>query len=130
MREVIVPQGSDEEFEITCKDRDGNLFDLSVGYTNIVIIVFNANKSVLEKFSVLAEAGWGTIDTSNAAAGKLSFKLLTSVTNLATEGKKYIEVRLQKTDGTIEDGIFDTISTDTYLCTIVKSRSVNLTLPS
>jgi hypothetical protein len=129
MKEVLIPQGSDQDFEIEILDTDGAAIDLSVGFSNIVAIVYNANKSVLDKFSIVTAAGWKEIDTTDQATGKLSFTLLTAVSNIATEGKKYLEVRVQKSDGTVGDGNYDTIVNDMYLFTITKSITVNLTLP-
>lgn len=127
--EYILPRDSDQEFEITVGDRVGYPIDLSIGMYNVVIIVYNRDKTVLEKYSVVATAGWQAIDTTDWANGKLSFLLLNSVTKLATAGKKYYEVRVQKTDGTLPDAKYDTISTMNYLCTIEESLTQNITLP-
>lgn len=129
MNEIFIPQGSDQTFEVTCKDADGAPIDFSVGYSNVVIVVYNQNKTVFDKFSIVASVGWKTIDITNQAQGRLSFKLLTATTTLATEGKKFFEVRVQKTDGTVGDGNYDVVVTDQYLCTILKSVINPLTLP-
>ncbi len=129
MNEVILPQGSDQEFTITCKDEDGVAIDFSAGFQNIVIIVYNQDKTILEKYSKVTTAGWKAIGFTDWATGRLSFKLTTDITNLAVPGKKLFEIRVQKTDVTLADTLYDTIVNEKYLCTITKSLTSILTLP-
>lgn len=129
MNDIEVPQGSDKTFEIICKDVNDNVVDFTVGYQNIVVLVLNKDGSVLDKWSRTATAGWITLDVTDQNVGKLLIKLLTATTKTALPGKKYLEVRAQKTDATVGDGAYDSIVVGRYVCTIVKSVTSTITLP-
>lgn len=128
-KEIPIPRGSDQTFEIVIKSENNSLIDLSGGYSNVIIAVYNADKTVLDKFSIVSGAGYKSIDTTYQSSGKLSFTLESDITGDASLGKKYIEVHVKKTDSDLGDGNYDMKVNGKYLCTITESITNNLTEP-
>lgn len=126
--ETPVYRFEDKTINITLKDSTGAVIDLSSGFDNIVIFIYNADDTILQKYSRTTTEGWQAIDTTNQATGVLSFLLDSDTTKLASLTKKYIEVLARKTDGDVPDSKYDLIGAK-YLCTIHKSRSSEIELP-
>lgn len=127
-KEIPVYRFEDKTFKISLKDSNGAAIDLSVGYDNIVIFIYNADKTILEKYSSVTTAGWQDIGIALQNLGIVTI-LLDSETNAdAALGKKYIEVLVRKTDANVPDNKYDTIA-EKYLFTLKDSRSSEVTLP-
>lgn len=125
---MIVYQGEDKTVNLTLKDAEGTPINLSSGYDNIVVFISNADGSVLEKYSRETTAGWQEINTDDQALGLLSFHISSATTKLASCGKKYIEVLVQKNDLDMDDDKYDSIL-KSYLFTIAESVTATQTLP-
>lgn len=132
MAEYIVPQESDQDFEISVLNEDGTPKDISApaGILDVSLVVYDAKRNVIDKYSSTSGAtGWTLLDNSDFATGLVSFRLTSDKTKLAL-GKIYYEIRVQHDDSAMADGAADKIITDQYLCTIVKSVTGNLVLPT
>lgn len=127
-QEVKVYKLEDKTIEIELLDENGDAIDLTTGFDNIVVFLRNADKTIMAKFSLTTTAGWGAITLSGTETGVLSFLVDSDTTKLATVGKKEVEVLLQKTDGAVPDGSYDTIMKQ-YILTLEESTSSTVTLP-
>lgn len=124
-----VAKGADLSVKITLKDETGNTIDATL-LSKLIVKVTHVNGTEIVKFSKNAATGWQTIDMTNAAAGEILIKLLSSHTLAAPEGRLNYEVHGQYTEGSIsDDGVLDIKRPGNYLCTIIKSTTVGETLP-
>jgi hypothetical protein len=126
--EIVVYRFEDKTFKLKIRDAVGALIDFSTGYDNIVIIIYNADRTVLQQYSRTTTVGWKAIDVTNQASGEFSVVLESADTESATLQKKYIEVLVRKTSGLVAGGKYDTISSK-YLFTLKDSISSAVTLP-
>ncbi len=128
-KEFKVAKGADQLFTLLVTDNAETAIDLSV-FEKIFIVLYYRDRSILQKFSVTTETGYNGAEIGGADNNELSFRLLTIDTNLAKEEIVLYEIRALKEDsGSTDDSIFDSIVTDQYLCTIVKSITSTITLP-
>jgi hypothetical protein len=124
-----IVQGADLTVKTELTDETGALINASL-LAKLIIIVYHANLTQIAKFSKNAASGYEPIDMTNAAAGEIGFKLLSSHTNAADLGKLFYEVHGQYTEGSIsDDGVLDIKRSEVYLCTIIKSQTTGITLP-
>jgi len=126
--EIVVYRFEDKTFEVKLTDANDAVIDLSTGFDNVGIFVYNADRSILAKYSRTVTVGWKQMDTTNQATGVLSFLLDSDTLKLASLGKKYIEVILRKTSGSVPDNKYDSIVSN-YLFTLKQSVSSVTTLP-
>lgn len=127
---INVIKGQDFTFKIKTANQDGVLFDPSI-FDKLVIVVYHANGTVIAKFSKnVPAAGYEPINMANAAANEVSVMLLSAHTNAAAEGKLLYEIHGQYAEAlATDDSVLDLISTDNYLCNIIKSQTGTTTLP-
>lgn len=120
-------QGADQDVEITVRDADNAVYDMS-GATKLAVVLMYEDYTILAKYSKNASAGWKTLDVTNAATGKLAFKIESSETLDALEGKIFAEVKARFPDVDYEDGYNDLLG-QFYIGEIVKSVTNPLTIP-
>lgn len=127
---IEIAKGADLAVKITLNDETGAPIDATL-LSKLIIVVSHVNGTLVAKFSMNMPAiGYELIDMSNASAGEVLIKLLSTHTNVAPEGKLVYEAHGQYTAGSIsDDGVLDIIRTNVYLCTIVKSVTGTVTLP-
>lgn len=127
---VNVIKGQDCTFKIKTANQNGALFDPSV-FDKLIIVVYHANGTQIAKFSKNVPAtGYLPIDMSNAALFEVSVMILSTHTNAASEGKLLYEIHGQYAEAAAtDDSVLDLISTNNYLCTIIKSVTGTTTLP-
>jgi hypothetical protein len=127
---IEIAKGADLSVKITLNDETGAPIDATL-LSKLIVSVKHTNGTQIAKFSMNVPAtGYEPIDMSNASAGEVLIKLLSTHTNAAPEGKLVYEVHGQYTAGSIsDDGVLDIIRTNIYLCTIIKSATGTLTLP-
>ncbi|OFY87837.1 MAG: hypothetical protein A3F72_02910 [Bacteroidetes bacterium RIFCSPLOWO2_12_FULL_35_15] len=128
-REEIVYRNEDKTFRLTVKNALGAPLDFSIGYNNIVIVIYNQDNSVFQKYSRTVSAGWKSIDVTDQATGILIIAIDSTDTKTGSLSKKNIEVLVRKTDaGVTDDSKYDSI-TKKYLFTLKDSITSTLTLP-
>ncbi len=125
-----IQRGQDCNCNVTVKDNDGNLIDMTI-FDKAAVWVRHANNTVIAKFTNnIPFTGYKELDMSNAATGVLSFKLLSTHTMAAPAGKLFYEVHLQTPDaGSTDDAVLDLISKQEYLCNTEDSLTGGMTLP-
>lgn len=121
-------QGADQEIELEIRDADNALYDLS-GATKLAVILMYADYTVFQKYSKNSSAGWSVLDVTNAATGKLVFKIESADTLNALEGKLYVEIKARFPDVDYADGYYDLLGAGIYIGEIVKSVTNALTIP-
>lgn len=127
--ELNVAKGADLLLKIILKDQAGSLINPTT-LSKLVVFVNHVNGSLIAKYSKNTAVGFLPIDAPNPLLGEIQIKLLTAHTNAATEGKLVYEVHGVYTDATIsDDGVLDLVSTNNYLCTIIKSVTSGIALP-
>lgn len=120
-------QGADQDVEITVRDADNAVYDMS-GATKLAVVLMYEDYTILAKYSKNASAGWKDLDVIDAATGKLAFKIESSETLDALEGRIYAEVKARFPDVDYEDGYNDLLG-QFYIGEIVKSVTNPLTIP-
>lgn len=127
--EQSVPRGSDQDCVIEVFNSSGVPINLTA-YDNVIVILYHKNKTILQKFSVVSEAGWKNMTIGGASNNELSFRVLSEDTEEAREGQYFYEVRTLAPDaGSTDDSLYDAIVNDQYLFTITPSLSAGLTIP-
>lgn len=120
-------QGADQDIEITIRDEDNDVYDMS-GATKLAVVIMYSDYTILAKYSKNASSGWKDLDVTDAATGILRFKIESSETLDALEGKIFAEVKGRWPDVDYEDGYNDTLG-QFYIGEIVKSVTNDLTIP-
>lgn len=121
-------QGADIDVELEVRDADNALYDLS-GATKLAVVLMYEDYTILEKYSKNASAGWKVLDVTNAATGKLAFKIESAETLDAVEGKIFAEIKARFPDVDYADGYYDMLGQGIYIGEIVKSVTNSLTIP-
>ncbi len=128
MEEYFVPRGADQDFIIPVMDANGQPFDLSAS-TNTIVILYDRDKNVVAKFSVVEGEEWLPLEFGGDANNELSFILPSDKTQAAALEKIFCEVKTLVPDDDLEDGLFDLVEQDIYVCTIVDSMSGGMEIP-
>lgn len=120
-------QGADQDIEIDILDAAGAAYDLS-GATKLAVLIIYEDNTILQKYSKNSASGWKDLDVTDAATGKLVFKIESDDTEAAVEGKLFAEIRARIPDVDYEDGYYDLLG-QKYIGEIVKSASSGITIP-
>lgn len=124
-----VAKGADLSVKITLNDETGTPIDATL-LSKLIVKVTHSNGTEVVKFSKNTGTGFELIDMTNAAAGEILIKLLSAHTLAAPLGRLNYEVHGQYTEGSIsDDGVLDIKRPGNYLCTIIESTTVGITLP-
>ncbi len=125
---LLVSKGADQDFIIPLMDANGEALDVS-GNTNTIVILYDQDKNIIAQFSEVTNAAWLPLTIGGDGNNELSFTLPTESSSSAAEGDVMAEVRTLIPDGYLEDGQFDLIADDIYMCTLKESVSNGMTIP-
>lgn len=121
-------QGADIDVELEVRDADNALYDLS-GATKLAVVLMYEDYTILAKYSKNASSGWKELDVTDAATGKLAFKIESAETLDAVEGKIFAEIKARFPDVDYADSYYDMLGQGIYIGEIVKSVTNSLTIP-
>jgi fumarylacetoacetate (FAA) hydrolase family protein len=129
MNAINIAKGADFTANITLKDQDGILINATL-FDKLIVYVTHVNGTVIAKFSKNPSVGYLDIDMTAAATGLIKVKMLSTHTNASPEGKLVYEVHGKINDVTItDDSVLDLLSTNNYLCNIIKSNTGTISMP-
>lgn len=108
MSKLTILQGEDCDCQITMKDINGTVIDLSGAGVKVYAVLMDGYRTIFGKFkSGSTASGWELIDNTNFLTGVLSFSVLSTVTKTMAAGDYYLEVLMRFPSSTHGDGYYD-----------------------
>lgn len=104
----IVYQGEDKLFEVTITDTGGTAINLGT-IDGIVIYILNKRGETVVKYSSNAQSGFETLTISDAANGKVQFKLQSDITANVVKGMIRAHIKLEQDDAGYDDSTLHSV---------------------